>query len=184
LQKEKYDFKAAAGEMRKYMGVAGPPNILVNAKSSEKMRNKTLMLSVLSETRRSSASHSAQPRFASGPNEVECERYRAVSLLIDAKKGVTQAQSEQALKEIDKAAASNKIYFATVALEDRKRLSFEDHLKLFQLVPVDFAQLDWILRYTVLTPLSTSVPDAVRQARRQLKQMAKLKIKNSPSTNA
>src|SRR6185295_4241891 len=46
----------------------------------------------------------------------------------------------------------------------------------FQYVQVDFAQLDWILRYTVLTPLSNSVPEAVRQARRQVRSMAKLKI--------
>src|SRR5262249_8099158 len=78
--------------------------------------------------------------------------------------------------EIDRAASSNKVYYATLALEDRRHLSFDEHLKMFQVVPVDFNQLDWILRYTILTPLSTSVPDAVRQSRRQIKQMANLKL--------
>jgi tetratricopeptide (TPR) repeat protein len=176
VAEESYDFKKAAAEMRKYMGVSGPPNNLISTAELGKMRNKTLMLSVLSGDHKELGVSLASKAVCAKPGDVECERYRAVATLIDLHKGSNHAAAEAALDEIRKADPSNKVYFATLALEDRKHLSFEDHLRMFQLVPVDFSQLDWFLRYTVLTPLSTSLPEAVRQARRQVKQMAKLKI--------
>src|SRR4029077_9585040 len=48
VAEERYDFKMAAREMRTHMGVAGPPNNLIPQEDLHKMRNKTLMLSVLS----------------------------------------------------------------------------------------------------------------------------------------
>ncbi|HUP58752.1 MAG TPA: hypothetical protein VM598_14935, partial [Bdellovibrionota bacterium] len=176
VSEEVYDFKAAAAEMRKYMGVAGPPNNLIAPDELRKARVKTLMLSVLSGDPKDLAVTLNSKVVCSSPRDVECERYQGVSVLLDQRKRVSRAATEEALSRINKVDPSNRVYFATVALEDRRGLSLEDNFKMFQYVQVDFAKLDWILRYNILTPLSTSVPDAVRQSRKQIKTMSKLKI--------
>jgi tetratricopeptide (TPR) repeat protein len=179
VAEEHYDFKSAAGEMRKYMGVAGPPNNLVPPDELRKMRTKALMLSVLSGDPKDLGITLNSKAVCAQPSDVECQRYRAVSTLVEQHHGTSHSSTKIALDEIGRADPSNRIYYATVALEDGQHLSFEDTLRMFKYVPVDFSQLDWILRYAVLTPLSTSLPASVRQARRQIKQMAKLKIQKS-----
>ncbi len=162
---QKYDFAGAAKIYIKLLEVPASRSKIDENKKRE-IRKKTLLLALLADQTQFLQTVLSNRQVCLGIEE-DCEKYSAVSQLLDAHRK-TEEIGFQAFKRSRRAGQKTRLFWTAIALENPAGISFQDLLTTLKLVASDLEQQEPLFKLILLSKLNESVPRSLQRARMQV----------------
>lgn len=168
IYEEQYFFAEAARDYRQYL--ARTP------KAYDAIRKKTLIYAWLSGSASELSETSQDAAVCTANLALECSKYKALAKWAEGlDKDFTQDLAESAFENAKKSEGESKVIWAALALQGAKFIAYKDRLTLIKNIATNWNDLDAMVRFSLVSPISQSIPKAFALNRNQLNDLSPLK---------